>query len=239
MGRYDILTKDFLEKEYIINKKPCYIIGAETNCEYRIIVKKLKEYNINLRRGGRCAMINLTGKRFRNLLVLRENTEKQRKRPYWDCQCLLCNTFVTLSSENVNNGSSKFCKCTIKWGYEEISGNHWTRIKTCANKRNIEFNITIEYIWDLFIKQDGICALSGKKLILTKKFKTASLDRIDSLKGYIKSNVQWIYKDLQYLKSDFPENEFFDWIKRIYEYKQLNLINTQNIPIISVSSIES
>lgn len=52
-----------------------------------------------------------------------------------------------------------------------------------------------------------------------KVMQTASLDRIDSLKGYTIDNVQWIHKHINYMKIDLTEQEFFHFIKQIYEYR--------------------
>jgi len=37
---------------------------------------------------------------------------------------------------------------------------------------------------------------------------TASLDRIDSSKGYVKDNVQWVHKDINRMKWNFPQDKF-------------------------------
>ena len=39
--------------------------------------------------------------------------------------------------------------------------------------------------------------------------KTASLDRIDSSKGYTEDNIQWVHKDVNQMKMDLPEQRFF------------------------------
>jgi hypothetical protein len=44
----------------------------------------------------------------------------------------------------------------------------------------------------------------------------ASLDRIDSSKGYVEDNVQWIHKELNCLKMDIPENKLIKWCELIY-----------------------
>ena len=47
----------------------------------------------------------------------------------------------------------------------------------------------------------------------------ASLDRIDNDLGYVKGNVRWICKRLNYMKHILSEDEFLGWIKEIYEFK--------------------
>lgn len=100
-------------------------------------------------------------------------------------------------------------------GFEEISGSYWGHIKSGAKSRNLEFNITIKYVWDLWKSQNGRCILTNLPIHLPKskqdKYRhTASLDRIDSNKGYIKGNVQWVHKDINSLKSNLPQKKFIE-----------------------------
>lgn len=93
----------------------------------------------------------------------------------------------------------------------------WTNIRNGAKKRGFVFDITIDYIWKIFIKQRKKCALTGCNLIFSRKRNktTASIDRIDSKKGYIKDNVQIIHKDINKLKMDFSEEKLFDMCSKI------------------------
>ena len=45
--------------------------------------------------------------------------------------------------------------------------------------------------------------------------KTASLDRIDSNKGYTKDNVQFVHKDINWMKQDFEQNKFIEYCKKV------------------------
>jgi len=109
-------------------------------------------------------------------------------------------------------------------GYKDISGSYWYIIRDRAKRYNYEFNLDIKYIWNLYIKQNKKCRLSGLYIkfedIITAKGKcdrTASLDRIDSNKGYIKGNVQWVHKDVNKMKQDLDENIFIKLCQMIAE----------------------
>lgn len=104
-------------------------------------------------------------------------------------------------------------------GYEDIPKNFWTRIKNNAKLRDIEVKISIEYCWDLFLKQDKKCAISGLPIVFYANIKkcTASLDRIDSKLDYLEGNVQWLHKDINRMKWAFPEKVFLDYCKVIVE----------------------
>jgi len=115
-------------------------------------------------------------------------------------------------------------------GYGDLSGDHWRRIQQGASSRNLELHITIEYAWNVYLQQNGKCAISdvditlrGQEIGISSKQihekTTASLDRIDSSKGYTIDNIQWIHKDLNQMKSDRSMETFLYWIKTIYENK--------------------
>lgn len=56
--------------------------------------------------------------------------------------------------------------------------------------------------------------------IVVKKMRPASLDRIDSDKGYIEGNVQWLHKWVNLMKSDFTQDEFLNYCRLIIEHNK-------------------
>ena len=100
-------------------------------------------------------------------------------------------------------------------GFEDISGQYFSTLKCKSRTKNIEFTITIEYLWDLFLQQDKKCALTDLELkFYTSRridpIQTASLDRIDSNKGYIEGNIQWLHKDINYMKRTYSQEHFIE-----------------------------
>lgn len=112
-------------------------------------------------------------------------------------------------------------------GYSEISGKCFYKIKKNALSRGrfLDFEISIEYIWDLFLKQNRKCALSGVELQFQSKWDasdgTASLDRIDSSKGYTPDNVQWVDKDINYMKQEYNQDYFISCCKAVANYQKI------------------
>lgn len=81
-------------------------------------------------------------------------------------------------------------------------------------KRNKEVNVTIDDLKEIWEIQKGVCPYLGIELTLNTYGKinkdsitSASLDRIDSKKGYIKGNVQWVSRAMNYLKNDMSEEQ--------------------------------
>lgn len=100
-----------------------------------------------------------------------------------------------------------------------ISKTFFYRIFHGAKIRNLEFDLTMEYIWDLYEKQNGKCALSGIPIEFGLEGphdrKNVSLDRIDSSLGYIEGNVWWVDKDINLIKADLKLDEFIETCNKI------------------------
>jgi hypothetical protein len=143
-----------------------------------------------------------------------------------------CGNTSELSAATANSPRSKRCtSCSYKKISEDMScgdlhRTYYQQIQAAATRRNIFFAINIEDMWNQYQKQVGRCAFTGLDLTLTNsnnfKQQTASLDRIDSKKGYTTDNIQWVHKDVNKMKMDLQEEDFFRIVKEIYEYKQLN-----------------
>lgn len=113
----------------------------------------------------------------------------------------------------------------------DLSGSFVNSIKQKARSRDIEFNVTVEYLWSLFLEQDRKCKLSnidlklytyniwtstGKSRHHNTSIMNASLDRIDSSKGYVEGNVQWVHKVVNIMKNTLSTEEFLYFCEQIY-----------------------
>lgn len=108
----------------------------------------------------------------------------------------------------------------------EISLGYYNRIKHDAITRKLEFVVSQEFIWQLYQKQLGECALTGESIefgsTYNSKDRTASLDRIDSSKGYTESNVQWIHRNVNQMKWNFKQENFLQTCIQIANYAKQN-----------------
>jgi len=178
--------------------------------------------------------LNLIGKTF-GYLTVKSFAGIKRQRTYWFCNCDCnfkgCKKTIEVCGVHLTTGKVTSCKARRKncgrdsfsWkGYEDMPGQYLSIIKSTSRKRELQVLITTKDLWNQFKKQNGCCAFDGQPLTLFltgRKVGTASVDRIDSSKGYTPDNIQWIHKDYQSMKMDYNEDEFFAMIKRIYEYK--------------------
>lgn len=109
-------------------------------------------------------------------------------------------------------------------GIEDLSGEILCKIKNNAYVRNIEYNVSKEYLWNLYLLQNKKCALSGVDIKFGNKYKklttTASLDRIESSSGYVEGNVQWVHKHINMMKRQLNNREFLDWCKTTTNYNE-------------------
>lgn len=94
-------------------------------------------------------------------------------------------------------------------------------------KRDKKIDVTIQDLKDLWENQKGICSYLGIELHLNTYGKikkdpitSASLDRIDSSRGYVKGNLQWISRSMNYLKNDMSEYQVFEVMDLIYKQKK-------------------
>lgn len=110
-----------------------------------------------------------------------------------------------------------------RWqGVGDLSKTYFNRIEKGAKDRNLDFDIDIESMWNLFLQQDGKCALTGLDLLLGHHRKqTGSLDRIDSTMGYTKNNVQWIHKHVNIMKGNIPQDVFIEMCHQISKHNLL------------------
>src|SRR3990167_933333 len=106
-----------------------------------------------------------------NLSILERVIVNNRTK--WKCVCK-CGNFYIASHSRLKSGLAKSCGClksarghlNSAWtGYQEISGEFWTRINKQAKERNLEFSVTIEQAWNQFLKQNRKCALSRLELL--------------------------------------------------------------------------
>ena len=91
-------------------------------------------------------------------------------------------------------------------------------IRQRAKKHGHEFDITNEYLTKMFIKSNGKCALSGLPLTVERNNPLiASVDRINSNKGYIKGNLQLVASCVNLAKNKLSQKDFIKLCKSVVD----------------------
>ena len=211
------LTKELLFQLYTIEKRTICQIAKETNWSPSKIKNNLRNFKIPIRSGKKQLKINHAGNKV-GLLTVKEHMCGKG----WLCLCD-CGKETIVRSSELNRGRTRPISCGCSqylsgekhggWkGVGELSGAKFNSYRSGAKSRNLDFEISTEYIWELFLSQNRICALSGALLTMNE---TASLDRIDSTKGYVEGNVQWVHKEINLMKWDLMESVFINWCHQV------------------------
>jgi hypothetical protein len=198
----------------------------------KIILKKFIENDIDISHFPQGRRRNLKGMKFGHLLVLDVGPTLKCGNTTWICREEETGIEKPVLSKHLIKGTTKsFSFAASKgkdhhqWtGFGKISGNYWNTLKRHALSRKFEFSISIEYAWELYIKQNMKCALSGFDIYFGETNNcpyTASLDRIDSLKGYTESNIQWVHGKVNIMKNKFPQDEFINFCKAITDNQNI------------------
>lgn len=165
--------------------------------------------------------------------------KNKNKRTYLVVECM-CGYSGERRKDFVLSGRSSECKtCSTKRtakktfktnsffnkghkGLGKISRTKFGTYKFGAQVRGVSFEITIE---DAFSIWTGFCALSGIEL----NESTMSLDRIDSTKGYTKDNIQWVHKEINFMKQELSDVAFIKWCSLVTANQQPSLENAQEV----------
>lgn len=80
------------------------------------------------------------------------------------------------------------------------------------------FNLTEEYMYNLFKKQKGCCALSNVPMEINGNTNLRlSIDKIEHTEGYVEGNVQWTIFAVNRAKGDLTNDDFIKLCKLVIE----------------------
>ena len=153
--------------------------------------------------------INKIGKKFISIPVTGRILKKGDK---------INNLYFVGYVKNVNSMREKWCD-SKSWWHLSVRETH-RGAKRRALIDNIPFNITVDDLKDIW-PSDGLCPVFNSPMTFNNKVKwrSASLDRIDPEKGYVKNNIQWISTKANTLKSNAHPYELMRLAR--YMVKQL------------------
>jgi hypothetical protein len=169
---------------------------------------------------------------------------------FYLCQCE-CGLMGTVSWPDIRSGKSTQCrKCSLNQylinsqegikrfgkensnyrGSEDVPGRWFSRAKSNASVRSLDFKITLQDLQAQWVKQKGLCFYTGIPLKFSNRETvqdtnnhislTASLDRVDSQLGYFSDNIVWVSKTINTLKMDLSHDLFVKACELVYIYNK-------------------
>lgn len=204
------LTREYLASA-IENKKTAEDIAREVGCAKSTVYNNLRKFGLEIPDA-----IVEGETEFGSLRVLRM-LSKTGKDTFYECECV-CGTIKPVRRSNLVTGSATTCGCSFRRrgaahplfrGHGDISAKYWKSLIAGAAFRSLKFAVTIEEAWQIFLEQQKRCKLTGMRLKFgSRRVHTASLDRINSKRGYVPGNIQWVHKDINRMKLNFSEPYF-------------------------------
>jgi len=172
--------------------------------------------------------IDISGRTFGKWTVARRDPSRKSPNVYWWCRCE-CGAEKSVMGMTLKNGRSTQCRRC--WGISHkhnLNARVWGRVLRNAKIRGIVVDLgdvkeAKGFLYELLhTQQNNHCALSGLPISISNTVRgdmhgetTASLDRIESNKGYTRDNVQWVHKDINKMKMDLDEKEFIELCKAV------------------------
>lgn len=238
--KYKCSDADFIKAVELskTKKQVGEILGLKAPLAYDFY-GKVKELNLNIshfhRKIGRLEVAE--GTKINRWTLIKKINDNYK----WICRCDCGKEYIRNVNQIVSN-RSKSCGCKR---YNCIENKEkllfpvstfeefepvYTKLKCRARFSGRKFTVSAKYLWDLYLKQNKKCSLTGQLINIyrtnvTKKLNKASLDRIDSSLDYIEGNVQWVEVRINKMKSNMTEFEFIDRCRLVYENKVKNESN--------------
>lgn len=180
-------------------------------------------------------LIDLTGQRFNSVEVLKLSPKTDGIHAKYWCRCDCGKEFEAFGT-NLKRGLTASCGCSRKVPHNRIEDRERVVLNCLYSRMPRRHNkIGSGEIFDLdketFYKlSDSDCFYCGCKPSNKEKdtarhvdgerlvIKYQGLDRIDSNRGYLKSNVIPCCAKCNKAKNDMTYIEFSNWIKRVYDH---------------------
>ena len=223
-------------------------IGALVGVNIKTVRRVLSRNSIPIKGSKK----NMIGNRYGRLEVIKYLHNDNFQKAMWECWCD-CGGKAIARTSDLTSGKIKSCGCYhsetsrenvkkshLKYprsyrfsGVGDISGWYLSSIKNRAFSKGLECSVSKEYLWNLYLKQNKKCNLTGLDIVFRKKKgpQTASLDRIDSLKGYTEDNVQWVHKDINNIKQDYSLIEFVNYCKLVIDYENKKCLEKNKLSL--------
>lgn len=178
---------------------------------------------------------NLTNQRFGRLTALSYVKREGRTLAFWLCRCD-CGKEKIVGGLVLRNGRTKSCGCLQKDTVSKLSSlppgqASFNKLYGKYKRRAIKGGRAFDLSEDDFRKiTKELCTYCGSPPMheaynknMNESYIYNGIDRIDNKLGYVKDNYVSCCGTCNFLKHSLGINKFLSHIKKIYEYRGLNV----------------
>ncbi len=196
-----------------------HTLVCRCDCDYVALIQLSQLESGRARRCGSCAAKARRahipiGEKFGSWTVV-EAVDGRGKSYRLRCRCVCGTEMLIARDQLLKRVRGKCRKCADLARFTGIDKSLWSTIVLRAEERELELTVTWDGLKALLEAQNYRCALTGVPIILAKTTQerrdgktTASLDRINSDKGYVPGNVQWVHKQINWTKHALDDEAF-------------------------------
>lgn len=193
---------------------------------------------------GKCALASI-GNRYGNV-VISAYAYSSGTRPYVviDCDCGMKRSVLLYEVRRGNYQTCKLCNRKVRsyhasWkGVGDMSSETYRQWVNSAKDRGLDFSVSKEYVYSVFLRQNEKCAITGVPITFGEvgnAGRTASLDRIDNLVGYVHGNLQFLHRTINYMRADMEMDQFVSICKMVTDYSGSKDTGFSGIDLASVN----
>lgn len=149
-------------------------------------------------------------KKSSNEIEIPKYFDKRRKKQYYNSSCMPCK----MIENKLKYKNNKIHRDTIKLKateYRNTENGFKSQLlhDTKKNKKFEEYELNLIVLNELQKAQNNKCCITGIELVWKpNNIYQASIDRIDSSKGYLKNNIQLVVLPINRMKLDYNTDKF-------------------------------
>lgn len=210
-------------------KFTCQNCSKEFKLEYRVPLSTIAKFcTLSCRDQFRSIEKSKIEKECRKCKKIKPNTEfgQWRDKGTYHLVCIECreNSPRSLNKKYQETHGMSYSTFVKGQSPKDFLRDMVKNAKKRSKYKDLEFDLTLDDMLEIYEKQNGNCALSGVKMtyfVNQDKVKTnMSFDRIDSSKGYNKDNIQIVCYYANIMKNDLNLVDFYDWCDKILKNRK-------------------
>jgi hypothetical protein len=175
----------------------------------------------------RTTFINMDGRKFGKLLVLKRIQNNKRGYPRFLCRCD-CGTEKEVDGAVLRSGRINSCGCAKFLPHGKLPpgegsfNNLYAQVKYNAKYRGLDFELSKEFFKWISKQPCHYCGVEPYQVHKQKRsngsFVFNGIDRVDNNIGYIESNCVPCCGRCNYMKNSWSVEEIKDWIVTVYNH---------------------